>query len=1227
MYNTGAAPEVTLHSLIDGTLTTVPPDDLDPVCNNLISNDTIQDPHNNPKWKWLPQDPNTAQPYNLNSFNFFEEIVMAVVNSQSPSERFESDLEFQATRESMSLGSRHDSSCPDGFFYLRNQQQSSSKFSWRDLIMPMVFRGTEDGRDRINGRSNVIEFMRLVMRNDPRRRFVHGLTCENTRVRLWYHDRCDVVGSREFDINKDWRYLVRIILSMLLAPPDRLGFDPDVELVPTDDLDAEPNYDITIRNSDTEEYTTYRTLKIVYDVGVDNTVGPGTRVWIVRKLVDGDLVGPRCILKDTWMHEDREPEHTVLKEIREAQPSYAQHFLTPIDYGLAYFSVIKPDNTHTTIRRTKFIPTKKVLVNSRTTSRKSPGALRATGFNGEYHGTMPNSRQEEYRDFRYLNKHPRRHYRIVFKEIGKPVHQLRKWTHVFIAIQGGWEGLYAMHICGYVHRDVSCGNILLVSGPSGKRGVIIDLEYAKYIDDVSSPHDVKTGTAQFMATEVAFVEHDRLYNVRPAESMLEPLPPFRHNPLHDVESIWWLCIWMMFYLIPAGEDTKIQAENYHKVFGSPVTKQKFFTAPEFHKRTIHLRGVASFVSTMANWLTALNNHYLKSYQKQDGSKFIRIHGDIIKASYMHGKGAIKIFVLAARHTHTGEYRSTHVANARAALSKDLPAAPEVYLASLTDAVLRVISSGELDSIYNEPLSNGSIELTKDGPRWKCLPVDPVAAKGVEYDIFKFLGTIFDTRPAWSSVHLSRPDGFIYLNKKPPQKQPNEKTKKEEQGQEQEQERGEAVTSENKWTNIVLPMEFKNQSNRDNEVDDNARLVWSMNHIMRTDARRRFVLGLTCENTKARLWYTDRCDTVGSEDFDINKDWKHLVRLFASIVLAPLEGLGFDPNIKLLNLPSDDPDAELNYDITINNSDTEDTTVYRTVKMVSDIGADCTDGRGTRVWMVQKLVDEKLVGPSYILKDLWMDEDRVEEHVILKEIRDAQPGSSQYFLTPVDHGFARVNAEIDDTHKTLRRTELIPSINILPIHPSWTASVGNGRNGQRPLNARHSFGPPSDPCTSRQERHRDCQNLSENPRQRYLIVFEEIGQPVYKLSVWTDVFITIIRAWKGLHAMHLCGYVHRDVSNGNILVVPASRRHSKRGVIMDLEYAKKVDDVSSPHEVKTGTTNFLASEVEFMDHYFLSDVREAYSDVNQNQKSRKNRCPHSVTTCYTIWSVPPGFVFG
>lgn len=42
---------------------------------------------------------------------------------------------------------------------------------------------------------------------------------------------------------------------------------------------------------------------------------------------------------------------------------------------------------------------------------------------------------------------------------------------------------YLYH-CGYVHRDVSTGNVLC----RNERGVLIDLEYAKHIDAETLPH-------------------------------------------------------------------------------------------------------------------------------------------------------------------------------------------------------------------------------------------------------------------------------------------------------------------------------------------------------------------------------------------------------------------------------------------------------------------------------------------------------------------------------------------------------------------------------------------------------------------------------------------------------------------------------------------------------------------------------------------------------------------
>jgi serine/threonine protein kinase len=54
-------------------------------------------------------------------------------------------------------------------------------------------------------------------------------------------------------------------------------------------------------------------------------------------------------------------------------------------------------------------------------------------------------------------------------------------------------GLEAIHEAKYVHRDVSSGNILLVlDSDGGKRGIIIDLEYAKEIDSEYASHGIKT---------------------------------------------------------------------------------------------------------------------------------------------------------------------------------------------------------------------------------------------------------------------------------------------------------------------------------------------------------------------------------------------------------------------------------------------------------------------------------------------------------------------------------------------------------------------------------------------------------------------------------------------------------------------------------------------------------------------------------------------------------------
>jgi len=91
-----------------------------------------------------------------------------------------------------------------------------------------------------------------------------------------------------------------------------------------------------------------------------------------------------------------------------------------------------------------------------------------------------------------------------------------------------------MHELGYVHRDISAGNVLLV-GPEGsspdapKRGVLTDLEYAIKLGTRLPAHDIRTGTPFFMACEVEAHEYLAL-DVR---APWEP-PRFYYNHLHGL---------------------------------------------------------------------------------------------------------------------------------------------------------------------------------------------------------------------------------------------------------------------------------------------------------------------------------------------------------------------------------------------------------------------------------------------------------------------------------------------------------------------------------------------------------------------------------------------------------------------------------------------------------------------------------------------------------------------
>ncbi|KIP01539.1 hypothetical protein PHLGIDRAFT_17129, partial [Phlebiopsis gigantea 11061_1 CR5-6] len=312
------------------------------------------------------------------------------------------------------------------------------------------------------------------------------------------------------------------------------------------------------------------------------------------------------VLKDTWIDADRKREAAIMDDIRTAASNVDPKTIKGVDRLLLTvedsWEVLvdgQVDDTHAIMRRGQeptLNETAEVAANAEDCKRpqnQKPvvGGVKAPKALGDK-----------------LLQHPAKiHYRLVYKEVGKTIDELRASRNWETSIDC-LPGLYRLHASGYVHRDISVGNILVVDG----KGRLGDVEDAKAENDDSS-HDMRTGTAFFMSTEV--YNHAYLYKFNrdegsddikllldsddedddsrmdgddvlpllvvgsqhtsttpnletiheeqpPASSASEPEAEvetvaatrtpdvFKYNPLHDLESVWWVALYMLLCSTP-----------------------------------------------------------------------------------------------------------------------------------------------------------------------------------------------------------------------------------------------------------------------------------------------------------------------------------------------------------------------------------------------------------------------------------------------------------------------------------------------------------------------------------------------------------------------------------------------------------------------------------------------------------------------------------------------------
>jgi hypothetical protein len=184
------------------------------------------------------------------------------------------------------------------------------------------------------------------------------------------------------------------------------------------------------------------------------------------------------------------------------------------------------------------------------------------------------------------------------------------------------------------------------------------------------------------------------------------------------------------------------------------------------------------------------------------------------------------------------------------------------------------------------------------------------------------------------------------------------------------------------------------------------------------------------------------------------------------------------------------------------------TQYKTLKVLHDHGADYLLSRAARTFKVKKVGDTE--DNIYVLKDLWLEQDRKPEHRIYEEIigdvgrlYPEQVDITRHLFTPVDHAFVEVNGIRDDTKTNMMRNKTLVSSKVVRL-PIVTASSPD------PLTGSRTFPKPSDkerdPIYDTMRHVRAPEKIRH--RTHYRIVFKEYATPMHKVKKMGEVFAVL-----------------------------------------------------------------------------------------------------------------------
>ncbi|KAJ6620770.1 hypothetical protein B0H10DRAFT_1945821 [Mycena sp. CBHHK59/15] len=447
--------------------------------------------------------------------------------------------------------------------------------------------------------------------SDPCRRHLYGITIENNMLRLWLFGRSHVAVTHLVDFHSTMtgaqnpNILISFLLFIMFAPKDGLGFDPTVVRVVKQDNAEQPQTVFRYHVEDKWYETDGNPLD---DQSAYRVCSRSTRVWSVHRVHqlqgvwqvvndDPDL----HVLKDVWLHSgpvEKNIQERILQRLSEhgVRKRAEQHFLTILqDVAVSFEMNVLSDGAVSRCEQKDITPVSVKLLRARFVKdiETEVATLRTTkDANSRIPRTSLFTRKLAQDSSSVFHQpSPRTHVRTVFRERCITVYEMEDLKTFAQCIHDVIILLWYLRVAGFIHQDVSAGNILWyncrrpMTADIDKSGIakVSDLEDCREYESVTSL-DPKTGTPNFMSVEYqagrylyrphrlpdyaaqsfkfdVMVDDEATEDEGQGELQLEgekcaddtrdvPLRGLSYNFYHDLESVIWLYIWFVFDRAP-----------------------------------------------------------------------------------------------------------------------------------------------------------------------------------------------------------------------------------------------------------------------------------------------------------------------------------------------------------------------------------------------------------------------------------------------------------------------------------------------------------------------------------------------------------------------------------------------------------------------------------------------------------------------------------------------------